>query len=776
MADPNATRSVYSNYTPPSPPAKTDHQKMMEAMYASYAKSPHFVGYDPEKMALEAKKNKVYEPWEIAAARASVIFRDPPPNGWSKDPYELMMQRETIRQQRGASLPEFDPSLGLSPSEFYSKVSASGPTAASLGLSASDIPGLPPAGVVSEVWWPGITPEMKSYYENRQVTAGSEDHARALRDPFRWVAENIRWDDPRTAANQIAWLRARENPASTDPARQGTLPPHQRAWGVLYPTDPAKLANADPAYKTVVLANQILDRGSANWSLNETGLTSGKIANSIAGKLVGAGITDISQFGPVPGGGIGNKVTGQRISETGLLGNTPSGNTQYGVSLGSNGQLQFVAQTRPEKSGGIFGDLAPFVGIGLALFAPGIGSAIGTALGASGAAATVLGGAIVQGALAEASGGDFIDGAIKGAVTAGVAPAVAGTIGKSVATAMADSAMSNVVANAVTNATSQAITAAFTGGDVEDAALKGAVLGAANAAGKELGISAQYGTDAFSEQTKALLSQEAGMGGASQIGGTIGTALGKIATGADAEQVLTSTLINEATKGLVNTVKSTVSDAIKVPSTKVAESGVDTGVDTGVEVPGATELADIISGPSGVQVATTDTDAALQALQDSSDKDDVDALLGLSSAEAGKAEKDAVDQAVAEEKPSTPSGFTGPPTEDRINRMNEEFARYLDYLQAGEPPPPEYGVQDLGISDENWDSFNKNLLQMQEEGRLPTQWKPNEDGTFTYTGDDGDTITINPDGSIVDYTEAPLGNLPGETPAPAPAPAAATIA
>lgn len=128
--------------------------------------------------------------------------------------------------------------------------------------------------------------------------------------------------------------------------------------------------------------------------------------------------------------------------------------------------------------------------------------------------------------------------------------------------------------------------------------------------------------------------------------------------------------------------------------------------------------------------------------------------------------------------PGTPPGeFVGPRTEEQTQRFNEEFAKYLDYIQAGEPPPPNYGVQDLGITQEDWDSFNQNLLQMQEEGRLPTQWQPNEDGTFTYRDDDGSTLTINPDGSIVGYTEAPLGNLPGETPPgggggrpPAPAP------
>lgn len=130
-----------------------------------------------------------------------------------------------------------------------------------------------------------------------------------------------------------------------------------------------------------------------------------------------------------------------------------------------------------------------------------------------------------------------------------------------------------------------------------------------------------------------------------------------------------------------------------------------------------------------------------------------------------------------EEEAAPPGGFVGPLDEDRTKRMEEEFARYLDYLQAGEPLPPDYDVQDLGITQENWDSFNQNLLDMLEQGRLPTQWQPNEDGTFTYVDDDGSTITINPDGEIVDYTEAPKGNLPGEVPGtggirpPAPAPA-----
>ena len=77
-------------------------------------------------------------------------------------------------------------------------------------------------------------------------------------------------------------------------------------------------------------------------------------------------------------------------------------------------------------------------------------------------------------------------------------------------------------------------------------------------------------------------------------------------------------------------------------------------------------------------------------------------------------------------------------------------------------------MQDLGITDEEWDSFNANLQQMLEEGRLPTQWSPNADGTYTWRDDDGSELIIDSDGNIFDVTEAPAGNLPGETPPPAP--------
>jgi hypothetical protein len=110
-------------------------------------------------------------------------------------------------------------------------------------------------------------------------------------------------------------------------------------------------------------------------------------------------------------------------------------------------------------------------------------------------------------------------------------------------------------------------------------------------------------------------------------------------------------------------------------------------------------------------------------------------------------------------------GSKGPTDEDTARRFKEEYDRYLAYMEAGEPPPPEYGIQDMGITDESWDSYTQQMLDMDARGELPSQWRPGADGSVTYTDDDGSTITIDESGDIIDFTEALPGMLPGEEPA-----------
>lgn len=172
-----------------------------------------------------------------------------------------------------------------------------------------------------------------------------------------------------------------------------------------------------------------------------------------------------------------------------------------------------IYDERMRSEGGILKQISPVISVGLSLFAPGIGSAVGTALGLTGTAAAIVGSAIVQGVLSESQGGDFMDGAIRGAVGAGVAPAVAQTVGQSVASVMADSAFKNVVANTIASSASSAVTAALTGGDVSSAAMTGALAGGAGSVGGELGgeTGAQIGRAAGAiaggvDPTQAILS------------------------------------------------------------------------------------------------------------------------------------------------------------------------------------------------------------------------------------------------------------------------------
>ena len=292
------------------------------------------------------------------------------------------------------------------------------------------------------------------------------------------------------------------------------------------------------------LSKQILDQGlTGKWTGEGFGSAKAN-ADAMAKTLLTANITDISQFGKLPDGGYGNKATGQSISTdyNRANGNIFAGtylgedSTGFGVQFGPDGTPYFYTQQGASTSS--MGDIVPILAIGLSLFAPGIGSAIGTALGLTGTAAAVVGSAVVQGVLAEAQGGDFLDGAIKGAVTAGVAPVVANNVGSVVSDLMVDSAFKNVITNAVASSASSAVTAALTGGDVESAALTGALAGAGGSIGRELGTAAELGTTPFSEQTQMLAGQEQGLGTAGGLGSNIGQAAGAIAGGVDPQAAL----------------------------------------------------------------------------------------------------------------------------------------------------------------------------------------------------------------------------------------------
>jgi hypothetical protein len=143
------------------------------------------------------------------------------------------------------------------------------------------------------------------------------------------------------------------------------------------------------------------------------------------------------------------------------------------------------AQVAAEQKAGSFSNFLKTAALMVAPFVlPGVGAAVGSVLAPTATVATqaVIGSAITQGALAEATGGDFLKGAVTGAVSAGIG-AYAGDIGTSLG--VTDPAIAKIVGNAVITGSASAAT----GGDFITGAVSGALsAGAGEMTGEALGL------------------------------------------------------------------------------------------------------------------------------------------------------------------------------------------------------------------------------------------------------------------------------------------------
>ena len=246
------------------------------------------------------------------------------------------------------------------------------------------------------------------------------------------------------------------------------------------------------------IQSQILDQWKQIGATNVGGgISLEDRAWGLADRLYANKITDLKKLGYVPGsttdeygstteqnyltydgrqiGFLGDIGTAENWQPSGYLqpGNLVSwgaqgeGAVSYTVQQAPNGQVYFVPSWG--DTGGL-GDLAPVLAIGASLLAPGLGSALATGLGTSAAVGSTLAGGLIGGTLAEASGGDFLKGALTGGLGAAAAP-LSGGISEAVG--------GGTLGNAIGQATTSAGMAALTGGDVEQAALLGGLTGAA---------------------------------------------------------------------------------------------------------------------------------------------------------------------------------------------------------------------------------------------------------------------------------------------------------
>lgn len=168
-------------------------------------------------------------------------------------------------------------------------------------------------------------------------------------------------------------------------------------------------------------------------------------------------------------GFLGDIGTAENWQPTGYLqpGNLASwgaqgkGAVSYTVQQAPNGQVYFIPSWGSTSD---LGSIAPVLGIGLGLLAPGIGSAIGSALApaASAAVQSAIGSAIIGGTMAEATGGDFL----KGAALSGIG-SLAGGIQPGLSEALGGGTVGNIASNVLIGGTM----AELSGGDFAQGAL-----------------------------------------------------------------------------------------------------------------------------------------------------------------------------------------------------------------------------------------------------------------------------------------------------------------
>lgn len=177
-------------------------------------------------------------------------------------------------------------------------------------------------------------------------------------------------------------------------------------------------------------------------------------------------------------GFLGDIGTAENWQPTGYLqpGNLASwgaqgeGAVSYTVQQAPNGQVYFIPSWGSTSD---LGSIAPILGIGLGLLAPGIGSAIGSALApaASAAVQSAIGSAIIGGTMAEATGGDFLKGAVTSAIGSGIGSATA-PVTAGISEAVGSQALGQALAGGAM--------AELQGGDFVQGAIQGGLSGAIN--------------------------------------------------------------------------------------------------------------------------------------------------------------------------------------------------------------------------------------------------------------------------------------------------------
>jgi len=230
-----------------------------------------------------------------------------------------------------------------------------------------------------------------------------------------------------TNADILGWFNANPNADAT------LVNQTMQAAGVS-PSQVASALTASPEIAKTYLTQQILGQGTTEkWTGEGKGSPQANAAD-MADILTSIGITDVSQFGQLPDGSFGNKLTGQPVPTTygerqtgNAFGGTfsGSGNTGYRVEFDASGKPLFY--TTGASSSDVPSWVKPALILGGAYFglnAAGLlgGGAAAGAAGLTAAEAAGLGLTAAEAASLGLSAAEF-------AAAAGTAGAVAGTVG-----------------------------------------------------------------------------------------------------------------------------------------------------------------------------------------------------------------------------------------------------------------------------------------------------------------------------------------------------------
>lgn len=307
-------------------------------------------------------------------------------------------------------------------------------------------------------------------------------------------------------------------------------------------------------------------------------------------------------------------------------------------------------------------------------------------------------------AITAAKGGDLEAVALSAAV--GYAAPIAGsaissTLTSTIGTEIANQAVSNAVVNGVTSGLVNGTVAEIRGGDFQDGFAGGFVGGMVGSGVKDyvkyvqpdvVNSMAEYG---ISPQTVAT---GLNVGAQALAAGLTSELLGR----SDFGTAFTNSLITSGIQGGVSATANAVGNAF------------DQVFDVDRQVQGAKEgnQEDQQQLASEAQVADQNIQSKESEIQSTASALDV---LGQ------------------------------PMVTDRDRAFQEEFARYLQSMQAGETRPPEYAAQDLGVTSENFGSFDKNLVDIMNRGGYTSQWQQ-ANGDRVFVNDDGSGIGISEDG------------------------------